>query len=141
MLIRTYLAVLVLCVLGSAGCQTKCEQYCQRHVQCFPEETENSIVGSLIRLDCKWESGKDEAEVKCFSACNKEFDQLSYAVQDEVSRCMDCQLRAGGDNGAGCENYDQMFKQCDTECNDTEVNDFFSDFNKEADLVDELDCD
>ena len=139
-LLRTFTTIVVL-ALSLTACKTKCEQLCERHVQCFPEEMENSVVGALVNLDCEWEDENEVIEVKCISACNREFDQLSYAVQDEVSRCIDCQLREGGDVGEGCGNYDNMFKRCDTECDDSEVEDFFSDFNKEADLADDVDCD
>jgi len=138
--LKTLTAIAVLIFLLPA-CKTKCEQLCERHVQCFPEEMENSVVGNLANLDCEWEDDVEEVEIKCVSACNKEFDQLSYAVQDEVSICMDCQLREGGETGEGCTNYDNMFKRCETECDDSEVEDFFSDFNKEADLADDVDCD
>ena len=134
-----------LLVLSLSGCKTKCEELCERHIQCFPEETENSVVGAvvgaIVDLDCKWEDGSEDATIKCVSACNKEFDQLSYAVQDEVSICIDCQLKEGGDTGEGCSDYDKMFSKCDAECDDSEVEDFFSDFNKEADLAGDIDCD
>ena len=122
------------------GCKSRCEQLCDRTVECLPSEV-NKLIPDFIGIECRWDHGAKAADSRCLSACRTEYEKVPYGMEDEVNRCLDCRLDAGGDIGEGCSNYDAMYETCEEPCDEPEVEAFIEGFRSEADLMSDLDCD
>ncbi|MBW2528446.1 MAG: hypothetical protein JRI23_30000 [Deltaproteobacteria bacterium] len=121
-------------LMGTTACNSTCDDICSHYASCDPD----FLLGDL---GCEWKDSEDEVEEKCLDSCESEYDRLSDGDREEVDLCVECVFEEIGDSCDEGEQFEVVYDECDRECDDSDVGDFFEDFYDDWDLADEIeDC-
>lgn len=115
--------------LFAAGCGGTCGTFCDYSLACIERELDG----------CEFDD-PDELNSDCNDECNQAVDKLTRDERDEFSACVSCVAdQLGSPDECSDGDYADAIDDCDSECNDSGVGEFFDEFDFEIRQSD-LDC-
>lgn len=123
-----WLLGLALLPLTTTGCGGVCATYCDYTLACFEEDT-----------NCDFED-PDEINADCREECDKALGDLSDDEAEEFDLCVSCVAdEIGAVDECNDGDYADAIGDCDDECEEDGVGEFFEEFDLDID-DDDVDC-
>jgi hypothetical protein len=122
-----------LALVGGIGCNSTCGDLCAHYASCDAE----FLFGDI---GCDWEDDEDAVEDACLESCEDEYDRLSDGDAEEVDICVECVMDDIGDSCKAGKMEGSVEDDCNSECDDRDVGDFFEDFFDDWEPQNDVDC-
>jgi len=108
-------------LLGTVGCGGTCSTFCEA----FAQECGAEIVGEST--SCEWDD-PEALEEECNESCDEAMAQLSDSEAEEMDLCVECMDESLQGECSSWEDWaDAISDDCDRECDDDGVGEFFYD--------------